>query len=58
MQDDNWQALDEEFDEYETQYEKKKSARQKKRSWREIEAYKEKQREKKAMDINDHYYSM
>ena len=56
MQNDTWQNLD--FDEFEEEQEKKKTKKMKKRKWREIEAYKEKQRDRKVMDMNDHYYSM
>ena len=56
MQDNNWLELD--FDEFEEHYEKKKSTKQKKRTWRDIEAYKEKQRERRELDMNEHYYSM
>lgn len=56
MQNGAWLELD--FDEFEDHYEKKKTSKQKKRSWREIEDFKEKQRERKFMDVNDHYHSM
>ncbi|NQY89316.1 MAG: DUF3545 family protein [Colwellia sp.] len=56
MQNNIWQDFD--FDEFEEQHEKKKSKRQSKRKWREIEEFKDRQIERKVMDINDHYYSM
>jgi hypothetical protein len=56
MKEDDWLELD--FDEFEEHYQKKKMAKQKKRSWREIEAYKEKQRERKAVDEYEHYFSV
>lgn len=58
MKDNQWQELD--FSEFEDdeQFEKKKNKVQKKRKWREIEAFKERQRERKFMDINEHFYSM
>lgn len=58
MKDSQWQELD--FSEFEGEenLEKKKNKTHKKRKWREIEAFKEQQRERKFMDINDHYYSM
>ena len=58
MKDSQWQELDFSEFEDEEQFEKKKNKIQKKRKWREIEAYKEQQRERKFMDMNDHYYSM
>jgi hypothetical protein len=58
MKDSQWQELDFSEFEDEEQFEKKKNKIQKKRKWREIEAYKEQQRERKFMDVNDHYYSM
>lgn len=60
MQNDPWKDLDMEldFDELEESHEKKKSKKMHKRKWREIESFKEKQRERKFMDINNHYYSM
>lgn len=62
MQNDNWQDLgldiELDFDELEEPHEKKKSKKTHKRKWREIESFKEKQRERRVMDINDHYYSM
>lgn len=58
MQNDNWQDFDLDFDELEERNEKKKSKKIHKRKWREIESFKERQREIKVMDINDHYYSM
>lgn len=58
MKDNQWQELD--FSEFEDdeQFEKKKNKVQKKRKWREIEAFKERQRERKFMDVNEHFYSM
>lgn len=56
MKEDDGLELD--FDEFEEHYQKKKMAKQKKRSWREIEAYKEKQRERKAVDEYEHYFSV
>ncbi|MBL4764535.1 MAG: DUF3545 family protein [Colwellia sp.] len=56
MQNNTWQDFY--FDEFEEQHEKKKNKRQSKRKWREIEEFKDRQRERKVMDINDHYYSM
>jgi hypothetical protein len=56
MQNNNVQEFD--FDEFEEPDEINKNKKQKKRKWREIEAFKERQRERKVMDINDHYYSM
>ena len=56
MQNDTWQEFD--FDEFEESQEKKKSKKLHKRKWREIEAFKEKQRDRKIMNMNDHYYSM
>ena len=58
MKDSQWHELDFSEFEDEEQFEKKKNKIQKKRKWREIEAYKEQQRERKFMDMNDHYYSM
>ncbi|MDX2370786.1 MAG: DUF3545 family protein [Colwellia sp.] len=58
MQNDNWLDCDLDFDELEEPHEKKKSKKMYKRKWREIESFKDKQRERKVMDINDHYYSM
>jgi hypothetical protein len=58
MKDSQWQELDFSDFEDEEQFEKKKNKVHKKRKWREIEAYKEQQRERKFMDMNDHYYSM
>ncbi|MCW8834625.1 MAG: DUF3545 family protein [Colwellia sp.] len=56
MQDNNW--YDEELCEFEEPQEKKKSKKQSKRKWREIESYKEKQRDRKIRDMNEHYYSL
>lgn len=56
MQNNDW--LDFDFDEFEEPQEKKKTIKQNKRKWREIEKFKDRQRERKVMDINDHYYSM
>lgn len=56
MQNNNWEDFD--FDEFEEPHEKKKSKRLGKRKWREIEEFKERQRERKVMDINDHYHSV
>jgi hypothetical protein len=55
-QENNLQEF--EFDIFDTPEENTKSKRMNKRKWREIEAFKERQRERKVMDINDHYYSM
>lgn len=57
MQDNN-NVQEFEFDEFDAPEENIKSKRGSKRKWREIEAFKERQRERKVMDINDHYYSM
>lgn len=56
MQNNNVQEFD--FDEFEEPHESVKSKKQSKRKWREIEKFKDMQRERKVMDINDHYYSM
>jgi hypothetical protein len=56
MQNNDWLGFD--FDEFEEPQEKKKTIKQNKRKWREIEKFKDRQRERKVMDINDHYYSM
>jgi len=56
MQDNDWLDLD--FDEIEEPQEKKKTKNLSKRRWREIEAYKDQQQQRKVMDINEHYYSM
>lgn len=58
MQNDNlyWQDFD--FEAFVESLEKKKTKKQNKRKWREIEAFKEKQIERKFMDVNDHYYSV
>jgi hypothetical protein len=56
MQNNDWLGFD--FDEFEEPQEKKKTIKQSKRKWREIEKFKDRQRERKVMDINDHYYSM
>lgn len=56
MQNNNWEDFD--FDEFEEPHEKKKGKRLGKRKWREIEDFKERQRERKVMDINDHYHSV
>ena len=56
MQNNNVQEFD--FDEFEEPHESNKSKKLNKRKWREIEAFKERQRERKYLDINDHYYSM
>ena len=58
MENENWQDFDLDFDELEQPHEKKKSKKMHKRKWREIESFKDKQRERKVMDINEHYYSM
>lgn len=58
MQNDNWQDFDLDFNELDEEHQKKKSKRVYKRKWREIESFKDKQRERKVMDMNDHYYSM
>lgn len=58
MKDSQWQELDFSDFEEEDQFERKRSKKQYKRKWREIEAYKEQERERKFMDFNDHYYSM
>jgi len=58
MQNDNWQDFDLDFNELDEEHQKKKSKRVHKRKWREIEAFKEKQRDRKVMNMNDHYYSM
>lgn len=56
MQNNDWQDFD--FKEFEEESEKNKSKKQNKRKWREIEKFKDSQRERKVMDVNDHYYSM
>jgi hypothetical protein len=56
MQDNTIEEFD--FDEFEEPQEKIKSKRMNKRKWREIEEFKERQRERRVMDINDHYYSL
>lgn len=58
MQNDNWQDFDLDFNELDEEHQKKKNKRVYKRKWREIESFKDKQRERKVMDMNDHYYSM
>ena len=58
MKNEQWQDFDFSEFEDEEQLERKKSKKTKKSRWREIEAYKEQQRERKFMDVNDHYYSM
>lgn len=58
MQNDNWQEFDLDFDELEESHEKKKNKKIHKRKWREIESFKDRQRERRVMDINDHYYSI
>jgi hypothetical protein len=59
MQDEQWQELDFSDFEEDTEFEKKKSKRQSKRKWREIEAYKDERRVKRELelDLNDNYYS-
>lgn len=56
MQNNDWQDFD--FEEFIDSLEKRKTKKQNKRKWREIEAFKEKQIERKFMDLNDHYHSM
>jgi len=57
MQDEQWQELDgSDFDD-DVEFEKKKSKKQNKRKWREIEDYKEQQREKRELDFSENYYS-
>ena len=58
MQTENldWQDFD--FEAFVESLEKKKNKKQHKRKWREIEAFKEKQIERKFMDMNDHYHSI
>lgn len=54
MQQINWQ---EEFDEFEQQFnfDKKKSSKQVKRKWREIEAFKDRRREQRELASYDSY---
>jgi len=56
MQNNTWQEFD--FEEFEGSLEKKKTKKLNKRKWREIEEFKERQRERKVMNVNDHYFSM
>lgn len=57
MQDNEWQDLD--FSEFEDQeeFEKKKNKKQNKQRWREIEAFKDRQRVRKEIDFIDNYNS-
>lgn len=54
MHNTNWEDFD--FDELEEPSDKKFIKKKSNRKWREIEAFKDRQRERKAMDINNHYY--
>lgn len=54
MQNTNWEDFD--FDELDEVNERKVNKKKNNRKWREIEAFKDRQRERKAMDLNDHYY--
>ncbi|WP_440874068.1 DUF3545 family protein [Thalassotalea sp. PLHSN55] len=56
MQDTNWEK-ELEFDELDEQSfnAKKRNAKQRKRKWREIEAFKEQQRIHKEMELYDSY---
>lgn len=56
MQNNTWQDFD--FDEFEEPQEKMKPKKLHKRKWSEIEEFKERQGERKVMNVNDHYYSM
>lgn len=56
MQNTNWEDFD--FDELAETTERKENKKKSSRKWREIEAFKDRQRERKAMDLNDHYYLM
>ncbi len=56
MQDFNWEDFD--VGEFEEPQGKVKTKKQSKHKWREIESYKEKQREKKEMSLYEHSYSM
>lgn len=57
MQYNNWKELDFNDIEDQVEYEKKKSKKQSKRKWREIEAFKDQQRERREMELNESYYS-
>jgi ribosomal protein S4 len=57
MQNEQWQELDLTEFEDDVEFEKKKGKKQNKRKWREIEDYKEQQREKRELDFSDNYYS-
>jgi len=57
MKNEQWQELDfSDFDEQD-EFEKKKNKKLNKRKWREIEAFKERQLEKRETDYSENYYS-